>query len=126
MPRRNTPVSLGHVLRSLLPALLLTLGPSALSAATEGVRDKPPEPGMRGAEVHPDLPDSFQQLLPRGGIPAIHAPDFVTADEADVPEDAWVLGIALDGEARAYSLNLLNQHEVVNDRLGELPIAAVW
>jgi hypothetical protein len=41
-------------------------------------------------------------------------------------DDAWILGVEIDGEARAYSLNLLNSHEVVNDRIGERSFAAVW
>jgi hypothetical protein len=32
----------------------------------------------------------------------------------------------IEGEAHAYSLNLLNHHEVVNDRFGDTPVAAVW
>lgn len=71
-------------------------------------------------------PPGVEQILPRGDIPAIFSPQFVPAKEADIPHDAWVLGIAADGEAKAYSLNLLNQHEVVNDRLGDQPVAAVW
>lgn len=73
-----------------------------------------------------DLPDGVQQLLPRGRIAAVFAPEFVPAAEADITPDAWVLGVVVDGHARAYSLNLLNRHEVVNDRVGEHPFAAVW
>lgn len=73
-----------------------------------------------------DLPPDFRQLLPRGRIAAIDSPRFVTAKEARIPPDAWVLGIVVSGEARAYSLNLLNQHEVVNDRIGQRSFAAVW
>jgi len=68
----------------------------------------------------------FEQLIPRGSIPAIDDPQFVTATEAEIADDAWVLGVAIGGEARAYSLNLLNRHEVVNDRIGDRPVAAVW
>ena len=32
----------------------------------------------------------------------------------------------MDGQARAYSLNLLNAHEVVNDRFGDRPVAVIW
>jgi hypothetical protein len=71
-------------------------------------------------------PPGVEQLLPRGAIPAVVDPRFVPATEAEIPDEAWVLGVALEGVARAYSLNLLNRHEVVNDRLGELPVAAVW
>jgi hypothetical protein len=65
-------------------------------------------------------------LMPRGGIPAVFEPRFVPADEADLPDSAWILGVAIGGEAHAYSLNLLNGHEVVNDAMGGRPIAAVW
>lgn len=71
-------------------------------------------------------PPGVEQILPRGRIPAIVEPQFVAAGEAEVPDDAWVLGVAVDGRAKAYSLNLLNQHEVVNDRIGEKDFAAVW
>jgi hypothetical protein len=71
-------------------------------------------------------PEGVQQLLPRGGIPAVFEPRFVPAADAKIPDDAWVLGVAAEGVATAYSLNLLNHHEIVNDRLGSRPIAAVW
>ncbi len=73
-----------------------------------------------------DLPEEFEQLLPRGAISAIDEPRFVKAAEADMPDEAWVLGVVIDGQARAYSLNLLNRHEVVNDLIAGEPIAAVW
>ena len=71
-------------------------------------------------------PEGVQQLLPRGGIPAVFEPEFVSAQEAELPDSAWVLGVYLNGEARAYDLNLLNHHEVVNDVVGGQPIAPVW
>lgn len=85
---------------------------SVLAAEDEAPTDAPPE--------------GVQQILPRGGIPAVFEPTFVTADEADIDDDAWVLGVVIDGHARAYSLNLLNHHEVVNDNVGDHPFAAVW
>ena len=83
------------------------------------------------AQYRPSLPDpipvpGFKQLLPHGGIPALVNPEFVAADKARMPDDAWVLGYAVGDEAFAYDLNLLNQHEIANHTAGELPIAAVW
>ena len=72
------------------------------------------------------LPPGVEQILPRGGIAAITNPQFVMAAEAEISNEAWILGVVVDGQARAYSLNLLNQHEVVNDRIGDTPFAAVW
>lgn len=83
-----------------------------LSAAGLWAADRPP----RGVE----------QILPRGRLAAIDQPTYVGAAAAKIPDDAWVLGVFLDGEARAFDLNLLNRHEVVNDRIGETAYAAVW
>ena len=74
----------------------------------------------------PELPSHFRQLLPRGQIASVDDPIFVPASEVAIPGDAWVLGVEIDGRAKAYSLNLLNHHEIINDRFGETPVAAVW
>ena len=79
-----------------------------------------------GAEPPAELPPEFEQIIPRGRIASVDAPQFVTAGEAEIPDDAWILGVAVGGEARAYSLNLLNHHEVVNDSVGGHAFAAVW
>jgi hypothetical protein len=68
----------------------------------------------------------FEQIVQRGLIASIDEPDFVPASEAEIQDDAWVMGVVMDGEARAYSLNLLNSHEIVNDVVAGRPIAAVW
>jgi carotenoid cleavage dioxygenase-like enzyme len=73
-----------------------------------------------------DLPAEYKQILPRGQIAAITQPQFVPAHKAKIADDSWVLGVVIDGQARAYSLNLLNSHEVVNDQIGEQAFAAVW
>jgi len=73
-----------------------------------------------------DVPEGYVQIIPRGGIPAIDAPDYVPAAEAQIRDDAWVLGVVIDGQARAYSLELLNSHEIVNDSIGDTDFAAVW
>ena len=73
-----------------------------------------------------DPPPGVEQLLPRGGIPAIFDPQFVAAGEAEIPDDAWVLGVFVNGEAKAYDLNVLNHHEIVNDVIGGMPLAPTW
>ena len=74
---------------------------------------------------HYDM-EEYIQIIPRGDIPAITDPQYVTATEAGINDDAYVLGIVIEGQARAYSLRLLNNHEIVNDQIGELAYAAVW
>jgi len=72
------------------------------------------------------LPTGYEQILPRGRIRAITKPDHVTAENAKVADDHHVLGVVIDGQPVAYSLNLLNFHEVVNDQIGDTRFAAVW
>jgi hypothetical protein len=71
-------------------------------------------------------PAGFKRYLPRGRILALDDPQFVPAREAQIPPEAWVLGVVVDGQARAYELNLLSRYEVVNDRFGGRPVATVW
>ena len=73
-----------------------------------------------------DRPPGYEQLLPRGRIAAIDEPSYVDAQSAAIPPDAWVLGVVVEGRAYAYSVNLLNRHEVVNDKAGETAFAVVW
>jgi len=68
----------------------------------------------------------YRQILPRGAIAAITDPSYVAAEEATIDDNSYVLGIVIDGQPRAYSLNILNHHEVVNDKIGDQPYAAVW
>lgn len=37
-----------------------------------------------------------------------------------------VIGVSINGEQRAYQINILNYHEIVNDTLGGVPIAVVY
>lgn len=70
---------------------------------------------------------------PRDGIPPIDAPTYVSQADADAwlaPEEP-VIAVALeqpDGAvaARAYPLQILLWHEIVNDTLGETPVAVTF
>ena len=73
-----------------------------------------------------DTPPGVEQIIPRGRLAAVVDPVLVPADAAKIPDAAVVLAVEIDGDARAYDLNLLNHHEVVNDVVGGRPIAAVW
>ncbi len=52
----------------------------------------------------------------KDGIPAIDAPVFITAKQADfLSDDSRVLALEINGIAKAYPVNILNYHEIVND-----------
>ncbi len=89
-----------------------------------GVSSQRPE-----SEVHGVFDgDTMYTVLPADAIPAILEPVFLSGEEGDsqMSPDEMVLGILLDGEARAYSLWQLDAHEIVNDSVGGLPIAPTW
>lgn len=56
----------------------------------------------------------------------------VTVEVADVSntihDDELVLGVVIDGEARAYPINMLTgpTREIINDELSDVAIAATW
>ena len=70
--------------------------------------------------------DEIRTLLPYDAIPAITDPQFVPASAAKLDADAPVIGVTLNGESHAYSLYLLNGHEIVNDVVGGQNIATTW
>jgi hypothetical protein len=64
---------------------------------------------------------------PRDGIPALLNPRFVSAEDADfISADDRVLGVTLDGVAKAYPIKILNYHEIVNDRFEDRAIAVTF
>ena len=79
------------------------------------------------AEDHQDYSDDkIRTLLPFDAIPAITEPQFVAAGAAKLNPDAPVIGVTFNDESHAYSLYLLNGHEIVNDVVGGLNIATTW
>ncbi len=58
----------------------------------------------------------------RDGIPALDHPPSVSAAESPWPDHEIVVGIEIDGVARAYPLSILVWHELVNDTLGSRPV----
>jgi hypothetical protein len=97
----------------------------------------PAEPAPRGAEC--DFSTDFarhtvpyDEILsggpPKDGIPAIDEPQFVTVEEADEwlePQEPVVL-FEIDGDARAYPMQILMWHEIVNDVVGEVPVTVTF
>jgi len=56
---------------------------------------------------------------PRDGIPSLDYPEFVTADDATYLNGRdRILGVSVNGFARAYPIRVLNYHEIVNDVIG--------
>ncbi len=63
----------------------------------------------------------------KDGIPSIDEPIFVSANEVDFLNDAdQVIGLNIDGMAKAYPLSILVWHEIVNDENNGVPVAVTY
>ena len=64
---------------------------------------------------------------PRDGIPSIDSPIFAKAtDEQFVSDSDIVIGLEINGEAKAYPLFILVWHEIVNDNVGGVPVSVTY
>jgi hypothetical protein len=75
----------------------------------------------------PEEPEyTWSQLLGRDSILPIYEPEFVPADQADYDDAELVMGVEIDGEAKAYPVGPLNRREMVNDELKGIPVLVTW
>jgi Protein of unknown function (DUF3179) len=65
---------------------------------------------------------------PPDGIPSIDNPKFISVQEASkfLEDSELVLGLNINGDIRAYPLQILVWHEVVNDEVGGVPVAVTY
>lgn len=77
-------------------------------------------------QAEQDAAPKIYNILPKDAIRAILEPEFVSVDEAQVTDNAKMIGVVMNGEAHAYSAILLNSHEVVNDTVGGVKVATTW
>lgn len=75
-----------------------------------------------------DLKDLINPGVPKDGIPSIDRPRFVTVREASkwLAADEPVIAVQLNGINRAYPLQILIWHEIVNDQIGRVPVVITF
>ena len=131
----------------LLLAVFTAACSAGLDRATENPRPNPAETEVplqavqegQATEIPADVPEELinrrvpmesdlfnPTLLPYDGIRPIYEPEFASADNSPLEDDELVIGISLNGEAKAYSITVLRSREMVNDELGGNPILVTW
>lgn len=73
-----------------------------------------------------DLQDILSGGPGKDGIPAINKPTFVPLSVTEVADDTRGILVALHGVRRFYPYSILVWHEIVNDTIGETPIAVTF
>jgi hypothetical protein len=115
--------------RLLVVAVIIAL----VAAGAIAYVSYPPSPGGPSGVVSSNVSVPADQIIsggpPPDGIPSIDNPKFVSAANAS----SWlsndydsVIGISLNGDVRAYPLQILVWHEIVNDVVGGVPIAITY
>ena len=61
-----------------------------------------------------------------GSIRPIYEPEFGPVAESPLDPDELVMGLVIDGDARAYPVTTLRRREMVNDVLGGQPVLVTW
>ncbi|KAB1196090.1 MULTISPECIES: DUF3179 domain-containing protein [Haloferax] len=132
-------------------ALAVTAGVSLAGCGISAVRDsRPPQGDSRPPQdddpvrhisrsiLLPVSESDLRQSVARDAIPAITSPAFAPNwDDVEIEldggtyrpqlgHDDLVVGVELDGDARAYPLRILSWHEVVNDRFGDRPVLVTY
>ena len=103
-----------------LPQVAAGAGEQVPSALRE-----PDAPGLPEPTV--DLVDIIDGGQPPDGIPALDAPRFQrTGDVRWVDGAEQVLVVEVGGEARAYPVQVLTHHEIVNDTVAGVPVAVTY
>jgi len=93
---------------------------SGLSIALGDSVDGAPEPLV-------DLNRLLSGGPPPDGIPSVDEPKFLTPSEVDfLEENEPVLALDIDGEFRAYPVQIMTWHEIVNDTVGGVPVSVTY
>ncbi len=111
-----------------LPAAMLAFGLAAAAALAQSPSDRAEWPKTDFAKRTVDLAEIESGGPPKDGIPAIDRPRFVSTRAAR----AWlrpkepVIVVRLGREAKAYPLQILMFHEIVNDVVAGVPVAVTF
>ncbi len=115
---------------AFLIGFLVTAGVWSSSAYVSFVSPGPGTAALftAGLALAADLrPEEILTVLPKDAIPAILSPSFDEAGKVSWLNDkVLVIGMEIGGDARAYPVATLSRHEIVNDRVGGVPIAVTW
>ena len=74
-----------------------------------------------------DLKDVVSGGVPRDGIPPIDNPQFTQVQSVNnLSDNSPVIVVNIGGDARAYPLEVMTRHEIVNDLIADIPIAVTF
>jgi hypothetical protein len=85
-----------------------------------------PQPAPTNARIEDDKVYVVPRMLAFDAIYPVYDPIFAPANEAALNADELVMGVAINGEAKAYPVSVLRFREMVDDELAGWPILVTW
>lgn len=83
--------------------------------------------GFELTNVEIPLTAVFQAGPGKEGVPSLENPSFTSAEHIDFLSDRdKVIGVYVNGIAKAYPIKIMNYHEIVNDRFGKEQVAVTY
>ena len=70
--------------------------------------------------------DYLTATASRDFLRPIYEPKFVAAEAAELEPLDIVMGLEINGDARAYPVRILNTREMVDDVVGGVPVLVTW
>jgi len=118
------------MLKKQLPLTLIILfvGFSTIAQAQFKNPKKLPFTWKTNIKKHTVKLSEIMIVLPKGSFPKITHPKYVGRQKAQSMfyGKEPVIAVSVNGLAKAFSLNMLTTHEMVNDELGGIPILATY
>ena len=117
----------------LLIFSILSFSSFACVYGQESRQKERPKPTFKGWKTNLenrsiDLDEILSGGPPKDGIPALDAPKFIAIKEAGewLKSNEPVISLKIGNEARAYPLQILMWHEIVNDEIGGQPVTITF
>ena len=108
-------------------SLLATIVPITLISCNV-VPAQPQEQEASGVFSESSYDTEGVRAAARDAFPVLDHPEMSLVADAveELDPEEPVIGLYLDGEARAYPISVMGGIELVNDTCGELPVAVSW
>lgn len=117
----------------MMKKLSLTLMICGLAVLTASLASATPERWAREgwktdfAQTSIAFTEILSGGIGRDVIPPIDKPVFKIVDEiTHIADTEPVVGLEINGDARAYPLQMMTWHEIVNDQFGDMPVAVTY
>lgn len=85
-----------------------------------------PRPELRALDRSIDIGFDERETIPPDSINPVYEPKFVDPGEVSLLDDELVMGLEINGEARAYPVGFMRIRELVNDNVGGVPVLVTW